>query len=62
MAYLSLQSLKRKGLAEDALADLNELAALEDSDEGLGVDDGEAIARKADSTCRFHCDGLLSSS
>lgn len=46
---------------EGALADHNKLEPLEDSDEALGADDGEPIARKADSTCRLHCDGPSSS-
>ena len=44
------------------LAEPNELVALEDGDEGVGVDGGGAMPRKANSTCRPHCDGLLPSS
>ena len=44
------------------LAESNELVALEGSDEGVGVDGGGTMPRKIESTCRPHCDGLLSSS
>ena len=43
-------------------SDPNELVALEDGGEGVGVDGGGAMPRKADSSSCLHRDGLLPSS